>query len=159
MAKIETFVTNPNLPPDHAIEFVNIGASVGLNGVNRKDDVTVVQALLKCALDSHPHFKDVKFPEPNGSLTRDLIKIIKKYQRFNNRKNPIKIPVDGRIDPLRNGLYVPGRRRFWTIFELNSRALETSLLNVSGDPIKAICRRWSAVGAILNSGDALGLSF
>ena len=159
MAKIETFTANPNLPPDHAIEFINIRASVGLNGVNRKEDVTVVQALFKCALDSHPHFKDVKFPEPNGSMTREMIEIIKKYQRFNNRKDPIKIPVDGRIDPLQNGLYVPGKRRFWTILALNSRALETSLLNGSGDPIKAISRRWSAVGAILNSDDTLGLSF
>ena len=159
MAKIETFTTNPDLPPDHAIEFINLGASVGLNGVNRKEDVMVVQALLKCALESHPHFKDVKFPEPNGSLTRDLIEIIKKYQRFNNRNDPIKIPVDGRIDPLQNGLYVPGKRRFWTILALNARALETSLLSGGGDPIKAICRRWSAVGAILNNDDALGLSF
>jgi hypothetical protein len=35
MAKIETLVTNPNLPSDHAIKFINIGTSVGLNGVNR----------------------------------------------------------------------------------------------------------------------------
>ena len=149
MAKIETFTENPSVP-DEAIQFINIGASVGLNGVNQKDDVMVVQALLKCALESHPHFKNVNFPEPNGLMTRDLIEIIKKYQRFNNRKDPIKMPVDGRIDPMRNGVYVPGKRKFWTIFALNTRALETSLLSGTGDPIKAIPRRWSTVGAILN---------
>jgi hypothetical protein len=109
MAKIETFTTNPDLPPDHAIEFINLGASVGLNGVNRKEDVMVVQALLKCALESHPHFKDVKFPEPNGSLTRDLIKIIKNINVSTTAKTRSKSRWTGGLTRCKTDFTFPAR--------------------------------------------------
>jgi hypothetical protein len=156
MAKIETIALNA----DTTEAIINITASVGANGVNRKEDVIVVQALLKYALKPRPYFHGVQFPEPTGANIKATAEIIKKFQRYNNKTEPVKIPIDGRIDPLSGGKYMPGKRKYWTIYALQYEAMEVALLSGDGDAIEAICRKWSVVERILkeNGVGSLGLA-
>lgn len=155
MAKIINIELHPGIPN----EIINISASVGAGGVNLQQDVIVVQALLKHALEPVWDFREVKFPEPTGGDIRTTTEIIKKFQRYNNRKTNQPVPIDGRIDPIKDGRYAYGTNKFWTLYALQSKALEISLFSGNSHPIEAICRRWSAVKAALeNSVGSLGLA-
>lgn len=155
MAKIITLKTGAEITD----EVINITATVGANGVNLQQDVIVVQALLKYALESVWDFREVNFPEPTGGDIRTTTEIIKKFQRYNNRRTLQPVPIDGRIDPIKEGKYAYGTNKLWTLYALHSKALEISLFSGNPHPIKAICRRWSAVKAVLeNSVGSLGLA-
>lgn len=155
MAKIITLKTGAEITD----EVINITATVGVGGVNLQQDVIVVQALLRYALESVWDFKDVKIPEPTGGDIRTTTEIIKKFQRYNNRTTKQPVPIDGRIDPIRDGKNAYGTNKFWTLYALHSKAMEVSLLSGNPHPIEAICRRWSAVKAVLeNSVGSLGLA-
>jgi hypothetical protein len=158
MAKIDTFTLNPNDPENTTQTFINVTATVGVNGVNLKDDVMVVQALLKFALESYQAFQGTEFPEPTGTDIKATTKIIKKFQRFYKRIHN-EVPIDGRIDPAR-GRYVYGTKTEWTIFSLNVVALENTLFNGGGNPIEQICKRWPSVREILDESSvgSLGLA-
>jgi hypothetical protein len=164
MAKIQTIGFNFNEPddPEQSEKIINLSASVGANGVNLRDDVVVVQALLKYAIEprQYPEFRGTQFPEPTGASTKATIELIKNYQRFNNRRNRIKVSIDGRIDPLKDGVHIHGTSRRWTIYALHVDALETGLLSRQKSPIEGICRRWSFIRRILNKDGVgtLGLS-
>jgi len=74
MAKIETFYGDNQL--------VNLTASVGENGVNLKDDVMVVQAMLEYALGEKPYFRRFKFPAVTGAMNDETKILIKEYQLY-----------------------------------------------------------------------------
>ena len=152
-------IINIEMIPGLGEEIINIAATVGANGVNLKQDVIVVQALLKYTLEGIPDFRDVKFPEPTGTDVRTTTEIIKKFQRYFNRTNRQQVSIDGRIDPIKGGSpHAYGTTRLWTLYALHSKAREISLLSGNPPPIEAICRRWSAVSAVLgNSVGSLGL--
>ncbi len=137
---------------------INIDASVGRCGVNNKDDVMVVQALMKYALEERGHFKEDFFTLPTGIMDGNTLRLIEKYQRYLRRVRDIKVSVDGRIDPS-NGLYVRDRSKLtWTICQLNGDALEMKLLTNKGggiDYIQGIRQTFPQVDAIL-SGTAVG---
>ncbi len=137
---------------------INIDASVGRGGVNNKQDVLVIQAMLKFALEGRDYFKGDVFPLPTGMMDANTLRLIEKYQRYLRLKRDVKVSVDGRIDPSK-GLYVKDRRKlFWTIIQLNGDALEMSLLfnkGGSGDYIQGIRNMFPQVNAILN-GTAVG---
>lgn len=156
MAKIITLKTGKDMTD----EVINVTATVGVGGVNLQQDVIVVQALLKYALESVWDFKDVKIPEPTGGDVRTTAEIIKKFQRYYNRTKRDPVSIDGRIDPIQSKTpFAYGTNKLWTLYALHQRAIETSLLSGTGDPIKAICRRWSAVKAVFeNSIGSLGLA-
>ncbi len=118
MAKIE------NIGGDNQI---NIGASVGRNGTNHKDDVIAVQAMLKYALEGVRGWEGVRFPQPTGTMDAQTRSLIKKFQRFLKRSNP-SASVDGRIDPA-DGQLTRGKKAMWTIIALNTQAMETWLIN------------------------------
>lgn len=123
MAKIERFPWG---------NVINLTASVGENGVNLKNDVLVVQAMLKHAPEKRGAFGKVKLPEPNGVMNRFWIDIIKDYQRYLRRKQNVKVAVDGKIDRA-IGETVFGRRTRWTILCLNSEIMEMRLLDGGGE--------------------------
>lgn len=149
MAKIETINYNPNNAGDTA-EIINVSATVGTNGVNNQDDVIVVQALLKYALEERVDFRDVTFPEPSGTYSRATALIIKKFQRYNNRSFGKKVSIDGRIDPAKGGAFAFGTRKHWTIYSLHVEALGIALISGDISPIEGICRRWPFIRKILN---------
>ena len=161
MPKIETVGFNPNniYATEDTIEIINITASVGANGVNLREDVVVVQAMLKYTLERRPYFRGTVFPEPTGADAKATAELIKKYQRFNNKTSFIKVPIDGRIDPLKDGMYAHGTSKQWTIYSLQADALEIALLNGHPSMIEGICRRWSFIRGIfnLNGVGSLGL--
>lgn len=130
---------------------INVSNSVGKGGANAKDDVLVVQALLKYALEGRHYFRNDTFPEPNGTMDENTMKLIKKYQRYVRIKQKLKMSVDGRIDPSRGGIHVPGKRLLWTISSLNCDALERYLIEdrAGADPINSICVRYPQVKAVL----------
>lgn len=119
MAKIERF-TSWNV--------INVTASVGENGINLKDDVMVVQAMLKHAPEKRGVFGKVKLPQPDGIMNQLWIDTIKNYQRYLRRKQNTKASVDGKIDRA-VGETVFGKRTRWTILCLNSEILELKLLD------------------------------
>lgn len=149
MAKIQTVGYNPNDPQD-TTDIINVSASVGTNGVNNSEDVIVVQALLKYALEPRIDFRSAEFPEPSGAFIKTTAQLIKKYQRYNNRKENVRVAIDGRIDPVKGGAYANGTRKHWTIYSLNVEALEVALLSGHKSPIEGICKRWSFIRGILN---------
>ena len=149
MAKIETVGYNPP-NPDDTIEIINVSASVGTNGVNSSEDVIVVQALLKYALEKRIDFRDAEFPEPCGAFIKTTARLIKKYQRYNDRRGNVRVAIDGRIDPVKGSAFANGTKKYWTIYSLNMEALETALLSGHKSLIEGICRRWSFLRGILN---------
>ncbi len=130
---------------------INVGCPVGRGGVNQKDDVLVIQALLKYALEGRDYFRRDKFPEPTGALDPDTARLIEKYQRYLRRKRELKISVDGRVDPANGSIYVTGKRLKWTITMLNGDAMEMHLThNRPGESyIHGICLFYPQVRAVL----------
>lgn len=155
MAKIETIGFNPKAvnDPEQQTEIINVSASVGANGVNNHEDVIVVQALLKYALERNPDFRNSDFPEPSGAFIKTTAQLIKKYQRHQSR-NGQKVPIDGRIDPVRGGIFAYGSNKWWTIYALNVEAFEPALLYGDKSPIEGICKRWAFIKPILNKNGA-----
>lgn len=119
MAKIERFPWG---------NVINLTASVGLNGVNLRDDVMVVQAMLKHAPERRGAFGSFKLPSPTGMMTPQWIEIIKDYQRYLRQKRNEKVSVDGKINRA-IGETVLGKRAKWTILCLNMELLELRLLD------------------------------
>lgn len=131
---------------------INVDGSVGTNGVNSKDDVVAVQALLKYAMAERPNWNKLTFPEPNGvvdSLTRSFIR------RFQKQARSVAgggIALDGRIDPA-VGERAFGRRGMWTIVMLNIYALEAWFYKGSKNSnyIRDISLRFPAFKAVIGS--------
>ena len=143
-------------------EFLNVAASVGANGVNLRDDVVIVQALLHYSLRKRGGFRGLKFPVVSGAMDGGTTDMIRRFQHF-IKKSPwhrTKVATDGRIDPAK-GEEVAGKKRRWTILELNYMALEMWLLDSSanGGFINDMSVRYPIVGEVLsNSVGSLGLS-
>ena len=116
---------------------VNLAAAVGTRGVNSKDDVIAVQALLKYAMSGRQAWEGVKFPEPTGAMDAATVSLIRKYQSFARRRSNGAVSVDGRIDPAK-GERAVGKRGMWTILMLNGDAMETWFLN--GSPNSSFIR-------------------
>ncbi len=134
MARIEKFFGD--------VENINLTASVGDGGVNLKDDVMVVQAMLKYSLEEHPYFRKFKFPEPTGTMDKDTAKLIKEYQRFLRKKDKVSVSVDGVISRA-VGEKAFGKRGWWTILCLNSHVLEKRLLwGGQGNHFEDLCRKF-----------------
>jgi hypothetical protein len=152
MAKLETF---------YMMDEINVNASVGKNGVNSKDDVLVVQALLKYALEPYTYFRNDKFSEPTGTMDTNTMRLIEKFQRFIRIKLKNRVSVDGRIDPAK-GTKAFGKDGKWTIQMLNGEALTAYIIfyKGNGNYIEDICRKYPQVRVVL--GDipvgTLGLS-
>lgn len=145
-------------------KFINVGASVGRNGVNNPADVIIVQALFKYAWSGKGNTSgDVAniitkqvFPEPTGAYNHHTAKLIRKYQEYLSIYR--KVTRDGRIDPA-NGQAAYGKNKEWTIVQLNMDA-EWEAMNAGkpkGQYISEICDRWSQVKAALNGVGSLNL--
>lgn len=130
---------------------INVSNPVGKGGTNAKSDVLVVQALLKYGLEGRHYFRGCKFPEPTGAMDTNTMALIKKYQRYVRRKLGTPVSVDGRVDPSKGGIHVPGKRLLWTISSLNCEAVEMfSVQNRPGsDTIQSICLRYPQVKTVL----------
>jgi hypothetical protein len=143
MAKIEIFFGER--------ELINLTASVGKNGVNLKDDVMVVQAMLKYALKEIPYFRRLKFPTPTGAMNNETKILITEYQRFLRRKDKNDLAVDGVIDRA-VGEKPFGRRGLWTILCLNSHVLVARLLGGGeGNEIQDLCRKYPQLHSVLDN--------
>lgn len=112
-----------NVYKRHNWKEINVSASVGKDGANVREDVAVIQAMLKYALEWREYFKGDRFPEPTGMVNADTLYLIEKYQRYLRHKSGMKISVDGRIDPAR-GERAFGSNGQWTIQALNGEVLE-----------------------------------
>ncbi len=141
--------------------FLNVTAPVGANGVNLKDDVVIVQALLNYSLRKRGGFRGRKFPVVSGGMDAGTLRLIKNFQDYvNDSPYHQNVTADGRIDPAK-GDRVAGKKRRWTILELNYLALEMWLLDggKNGGPIGDICARYPQAKEVLdNSVGGLGLS-
>jgi hypothetical protein len=142
MAKIERF-SGGNI--------INLTASVGFNGVNLRDDVIVIQAMLKHAPEKRGVFGKVKLPPPSGMMTPPWVEIIKDYQRYLRTKKNEKVSVDGKIDRA-IGERVFGIRTKWTILCLNNELLELRLFDGgTGSEIEGLCRQFPQLNRILET--------
>lgn len=152
MAKIEQFYGG--------IKNINLTASVGKNGVNLKDDVMVVQAMLKYALEVRAYFRGLRFSEPTGIMDHDTLKNIEEYQRYLRKRTKTSVSVDGVISRA-VGDKAFGRNGQWTILCLNSDVMEMRYINGgSGHPFEDLCRRYPQLNSILKDipVGSLGLS-
>jgi hypothetical protein len=141
MAKIEKFFGG--------FDKINVTAAVGENGVNSKDDVMVVQAMLKYALEEKVAFRGFKFPEPTGTMDRATAVLIKEYQRYLRKKCNARVSVDGVISRA-VGEKPFGSSGLWTILYLNSDVLEMRLLSGGeGNEFEVLCRKFPQLYAVL----------
>lgn len=141
MARIEKFYGD--------IEQINVTASVGENGVNLKDDVLVVQAMLKYALEDRRYFRRFKFPEPTGAINNETKTLIKEYQRYLRKKN-ITVSVDGLMSRA-IGERPFGRRGEWTILCLNTHVSEMVLFKGdAGNQFQALCRKYPQLDTVID---------
>lgn len=141
MAKIETFFNHPH---------INLTASVGEGGVNLKDDVMIVQAMLKYALDVRLYFSKMQFPEPTGTICPQTVKIIREYQRFIRKVERASVSVDGVIDRA-VGERAFGRRGTWTILSLNANVLEMRLFKGGvGNEFQELCRQFPQLNSVID---------
>ncbi|MCO6511696.1 MAG: hypothetical protein J5I65_12980 [Aridibacter famidurans] len=151
-----------NIYKRHDWSEINLTASVGENGVNNRDDVLVVQAMLKYGLEGRTYFKGDRFPEPNGTIDPATMHLIRKYQQYLRRRQGLAISVDGRVDPAK-GESAFGRKGQWTIQALNGDVHEWYLLfGETGDNyIHSLCMTYpqviQAVGGDIPVG-SLGLT-
>ncbi|HEY0049956.1 MAG TPA: hypothetical protein VGB68_11750, partial [Pyrinomonadaceae bacterium] len=72
----------PKVETIEGFQVINVSASVGKNAVNLKDDVIVVQALLKYVFETGDFFKGVVLPEPTGTMDKTTAWVIKRYQQL-----------------------------------------------------------------------------
>jgi len=143
MARIETFFGNQ--------ELINLTASVGRGGVNLKDDVLIVQAMLKYALKDRPFFRDFKFCEPTGAINEETRLLIKRYQKFLRRATKVDIAVDGLIDRA-IGEKPSGKNGRWTILYLNEHMLEARLLKTDQlSEFQDLAREFPQVHSVLDN--------
>ncbi len=143
MAKIEKFFGG--------LDKINVTASVGENSVNSKDDVMVVQAMLKYALEDRPYFRRFKFPEPTGVMIAETMVLIKEYQRYLRRKFDVRVHLDGMISRA-VGEKPFGSSGLWTILYLNSEVLETRLLSGGeGNEFEVLCRKFPQLWNVLEN--------
>jgi hypothetical protein len=128
---------------------INLTASVGKNGVNLKDDVMVVQAMLQYALKGKKHFKEMRFPEPLGIMNNETKNLIKEYQRFLKRKLGVSVSLDGVIDRA-IGDKAFGRNGAWTILWLNGHVMERRLLKGGiGNHFQDLCLMFPQLNEVL----------
>lgn len=113
---------------ENGLQEVNLSRSVGSGGANLKDDVIVVQAMLKYALREKPYFKGTAFSEPNGPMDLNTENVIKRYQLYLRKVNGSQVSVDGRIDPAKDRPS-HGNSGMWTIRQLSRDALEWWVLS------------------------------
>ncbi len=136
---------------------INVSASVGRGGVNLKDDVLVVQAMLKYALDARSYFLGERFPEPSGTMDAATIHLIEQYQQYLRRKLKVPISVDGRIDPAKGSASF-GKKGKWTIQMLNADVMEMWLIvhGGEGNHLEDLCRRFPQASAALGGDIPVG---
>lgn len=142
MAKFETFYGN--------IQMINVTASVGEKGVNIKDDVMVVQAMLKYSLEEHLFFRGMKFPEPTGTMDDATARLIKHYQRYLRKKDKVNVSIDGLISRA-VGDTAFGKRGKWTILCLNTDVLVARLLKGGkGSEFEELCRAFPQLNSVFD---------
>lgn len=152
----------PKVETIEGFQVINVSASVGKNAVNLKDDVIVVQALLKYVFETGDFFKGVVLPEPTGTMDKTTAWVIKRYQQLakKNYGSLGNVVADGRISPAKGGR-VPGKNNRYTIVLLNDEA-ELKYIQqrrVPGGFVNDICDRFPQVEAVLeNSVGTLGLT-
>lgn len=145
MAKIEKYEGD---------EIINVGDKVGVNGVNAKNDVLVVQAMLKYLTRFSKKWCKVTLPEPNGSLDKNTRQAIFDYQEFVrtrsvNPKDYRWVAKDGAISPYKDGVKLLNKQE-WTIIAMNNDCgMLSAALSDGKDHVDAICRRWSTVATAL----------
>ena len=101
--------------------------SVGPGGMNQRDDVQLVQLLLKIATESAPGSPGFQPPgepmiEPDGQCGPITQRYIKYFQQeVNRRQNKKLIELDGMVDPVRTGAARSSiTHSFYTILALNA---------------------------------------
>ncbi|MGH9946077.1 MAG: hypothetical protein ACRD6X_02650 [Pyrinomonadaceae bacterium] len=98
--------------------FLNVGATVGKNGVNYVGDVFLVQAMLYEVLPYLYGITPEALPYPTGTYEGRTAHSILQYQEMSSRSRGVKIWKDGFIDRAK-GSHVPGKKRVWTITYMN----------------------------------------
>jgi hypothetical protein len=111
-------------------EFFNVTNSVGKKGVNGKNDVFLVQAMLRELPDNkRGGLARRDCPLATGTFDKKTENVIRKYQGCHKRE---KIARDCLINHA-GGQFVPGTKRPWTIIQLNTDLMEYYMIaGVSG---------------------------
>ena len=124
------------------VEYLNIDATVGSDGVNNHDDVYVVQALLSEVLTyrSNTQYSEIgqSFTSkvlssrlnPTGTFDANTAVALADYKRICNEmaeKYPAlrdKAYYDKHIDPIRGSIFAFGTNKRWAIARLNDEIRE-----------------------------------
>lgn len=111
-------IMNTSSSSDASLEFLNVGATVGKNGVNDAGDVLLIQAMFCEVLPYIYGIPSNEVPYPNGTYDKNTEYLILKYQEQSSLSRRVKVWRDGFINRA-IGSHVPGKKRIWTITYLN----------------------------------------
>lgn len=123
------------------LKYLNIDATVGVEGVNNRDDVYFVQALLSEVLSyksNTQYSTGVSFTStiassriiPTGTFDTNTKLALADYKRICNemaKKDPAlrdKAYYDKHIDPIRGSIFAFGTKKRWAIARLNDEVRE-----------------------------------
>jgi hypothetical protein len=103
---------------DGSLDFLNVGTTVGKNGVNYQGDVLLIQAMFCEVLPYYYGIPRDNIPYPTGTYDKKTEYLILKYQEMSSLDRGVKVWRDGFINRA-VGSHVPGKKRVWTITYLN----------------------------------------
>lgn len=134
----------PNIFKYKEIEYLNIDATVGLDGVNNRDDVYLVQAFLYEVLtDKSFNFAVKRPPLPTGTFDAETKIALAEYKRICNQIAASTSRSDGNnkvyyinhIDPIQDSIFAFGTKVLWALARLNGEILDV-MRNDSSHSVK-----------------------
>ena len=123
-------------------QYLNIDATVGIDGVNNSDDVYLVQALLFEVLTNRFADRGVKPPPmPTGTFNLETRVALANYKRIRNemaKKYPVgnpKVYYETHIDPIKGSIFAYGTNNPWAMVKLQGDILDWLVMSGSNELI------------------------
>lgn len=134
------------------VEYLNIDATVGTNGVNHPDDVCLVEALLHEVLKYNygsASYAIKAYPSLTGVFNSEIKDGMAEYKRLSGERAKIanlnhnsfsilrnnKVYFKQHIDPIQRSIFAFGKNVLWTMARLNEE-LVLNTIDGSFDTVK-----------------------
>jgi hypothetical protein len=109
----------------HNLRYLNIDATVGTDGVNMRDDVYLVQALLFEVLTKRFAGRGAKMPRiPTGTFSQETMESLIDYKKIKNDTNKRyalgnpKIYYEKHIDSIKGSIFAFKSNQPWALVQL-----------------------------------------
>jgi hypothetical protein len=118
------------------IRYLNIDGTVGINGVNMRDDVSLIQALLYEVLTKRFIGRGAKTPGiPTGVFSQETMQSLNDYKKIKNdahKKYALgneKIYYEKHIDPIKGSIFAFKTNQPWALVQLQGDLLDHLIMS------------------------------